>query len=156
MIHRNLSMILPKIQICKMLRIEGNTYTSITTALILTAGSGVLYGEFQIVKAQASYAVFTWPVLQIVAALVIVVMICNLIPIFVYKTGTALYQDFLLSKGRYKIKLLSVIQAATHLSASSLQKPVIPSLPQFLLWSVFLFPAYASPPPFSRKLQVLP
>lgn len=74
-----------KKQICGMLRIEGNTYAIITAILILTLGSGVLYGAFQIVKAQASYAVFTYPFCQIVTSLVIVTMICNLVPILVYK-----------------------------------------------------------------------
>lgn len=74
-----------KKQICKMLQIEGNTYAVITAILIFTLGSAVLYGAFQIVKAQASYAVFTYPFFQIVISLAIVIMICNLVPILVYK-----------------------------------------------------------------------
>lgn len=77
-----------KKQICRMLRIEGNTYAIISAALILTVGSGALYGAFQIVKVQAAYAVFTYPVLQIIVPLVIVLMICNLVPVLVYKIGT--------------------------------------------------------------------
>lgn len=74
-----------KKQICKMLQIEGNTYAVITAILIFTLGSAVLYGAFQIVKAQASYAVFTYPFFQIVISLAVVIMICNLVPILVYK-----------------------------------------------------------------------
>ena len=74
-----------KKQICKMLQIEGNTYAVITAILIFTLGSAVLYGAFQIVKAQASYVVFTYPFFQIVMSLAIVIMICNLVPILVYK-----------------------------------------------------------------------
>ena len=77
-----------KKQICRMLRIEGNTYAIITAALVLTVGSGALYGAFQLVKVQAAYAVFTYPVLQIIVLLVIVLMICNLVPVLVYKIGT--------------------------------------------------------------------
>ncbi len=72
-------------QICRMLQIEGNTYAAITAILIFTLGSAALDGAFQIVKVQASYAVFTYPFCQIAISLAIVIMICNLVPILVYK-----------------------------------------------------------------------
>ena len=74
-----------KKQICKMLQIEGNTYAIITAILIFTLGSAVLYGAFQVVKVQASYAVFTYPFYQIAISLAIVIIICNLVPVLVYK-----------------------------------------------------------------------
>ncbi len=74
-----------KKQICRMLQIEGNTYAFITAILILTLGSAVLFGAFQIVKAQASYAVFTYPFCQTAISLAIVIIICNLVPVLVYK-----------------------------------------------------------------------
>ena len=72
-------------QICRMLQIEGNTYAAITAILIFTLGSAALDGAFQIVKVQASYAVFTYPFCQIAISLAIVIMICNLVPILVYR-----------------------------------------------------------------------
>lgn len=77
-----------KKQICKMLQIEGNTYAIITAILIFTLGSAVLYGAFQMVKAQASYAMFTYPFYQIAVSLAIVMIICNLVPILVYRAET--------------------------------------------------------------------
>lgn len=74
-----------KKQISRMLRIEGNTYAVITAALILTLGSAALYGAFQIVKAQAAYAVFTYPYCQMILSLAVVIVICNLVPVVVYK-----------------------------------------------------------------------
>ena len=74
-----------KKQICKMLQIEGNTYAIITAILIFTLGSAVLYGAFQVVKVQASYAIFTYPFYQIAISLAIVIIICNLVPVLVYK-----------------------------------------------------------------------
>lgn len=75
-----------KRQICRMLQIEGNVYAIIIALLIFTLGSGALYGFFRMVKAQASYAVFNYPFLQIATSLIIVAIICNLVPAFVYKT----------------------------------------------------------------------
>ncbi len=77
-----------KKQIYKMLQIEGNIYAIITTILIFTFGSIALYGSFQIVKMQASYAVFTYPFFQITISLSVVITICNLVPVLVYKTET--------------------------------------------------------------------
>ena len=77
-----------KKQICKMLRIEGSIYAGMTGAFIFTLGSAVLYGAFQMVKIQASYAVFAYPLLQIAVSLAVVTVICNLVPVFVYKAET--------------------------------------------------------------------
>ena len=41
------------------------------------------------VKAQASYAVFAYPLLQIAVSLAVVTVICNLVPVFVYKAETS-------------------------------------------------------------------
>lgn len=77
-----------KKQICRMLQIEGNTYAVITAMLIFTLGSAVLYRTFQMVKAQASYAVFTYPFFQSAVSLAIVMIICNLVPVLVYRAET--------------------------------------------------------------------
>ena len=78
-----------KKQICKMLQIEGSIYAGMTGALIFTLGSAVLYGAFQMVKVQASYAVFAYPLLQIVVSVAVVAIICNLVPVLVYKAETS-------------------------------------------------------------------
>ena len=76
-------------QIYRMLFIEGNTYAILTAMLIFTLGSAVLYESFQIVKTQASYAVFAYPVSQTVISLAVVTAICNLVPVFVYRTESS-------------------------------------------------------------------
>lgn len=74
-----------KKQICRMLRIEGNTYAFITAVLMVTLGSAVLYGSFRLVKLQAAYAVFVYPLVPVVLSLAVVTAICSLVPVMVYR-----------------------------------------------------------------------
>lgn len=74
-----------KKQICQMLQIEGSVYAIATAILVFTLGSAILYGAFRIVKMQAAYAVFTYPLSQIALSLALEIMICNLVPVLVYK-----------------------------------------------------------------------
>ena len=74
-----------KKQICRMLRLEGNTYAFITALLMVTVGSAALYGSFRLVKLQAAYAVFVYPLVPVVLSLAVVTAICSLVPVIVYR-----------------------------------------------------------------------
>lgn len=72
-------------QLRHMLLIEGSTYALLTAVLVLTLGSAVLYGSFQLIKVQAAYAVFTYPFVSVGFSLAMIFLLCSLVPLLVYR-----------------------------------------------------------------------
>lgn len=73
-------------QLRYMLLIEGSTYAFLTAVLVLTLGSAVLYGSFQLIKVQAAYAVFTYPFYSVGLSLAMIFLLCSLLPLLIYSS----------------------------------------------------------------------
>ena len=65
-----------KKQMRRMLILEGLDYAIITAFLVATLGSAVTLGIFRLFQKQADYAVFTFPFLPMVTAMLIVFLVC--------------------------------------------------------------------------------
>lgn len=76
-----------KKQLKKMLMCEGIGYFIISSCLVLTAGSGIAFGIFTLFKQQATYAVFSYPIIPILSCLIIVLAVCVLTPLFSFKSS---------------------------------------------------------------------
>ena len=75
-------------QLRKMLMWEGIYYSVLISGLIITAGSGILYGVFQIVHSRLRYAKFYYPSIPLIGMLVVMFVICIETPCYVYKKVT--------------------------------------------------------------------
>ncbi len=73
-----------KRQIQKMLMLEGVYYGAITTGLILTVGSGVIYLVAKLAAQAADYAIFYYPWKLLLLVVVILLLVCILVPAIVY------------------------------------------------------------------------
>ena len=67
---------------------EGIYYSILISGLIITAGSGILYGVFQIVHSRLRYAKFYYPSIPLIGMLVVMFVICIETPCYVYKKVT--------------------------------------------------------------------
>lgn len=74
-----------KKQVRKMLTFEGGYYAIVTTLLILTVGSGILYLFAKAVPNIADYAVFQYPYGWIAVLLALIFLICLSVPSVVYR-----------------------------------------------------------------------
>ena len=74
-----------KKQIRKMLVLEGMVYGIITVALVLTLGSGMMYGTGELCKRMADYASMHYPVGLVIALSVIILIICAAVPVLVFR-----------------------------------------------------------------------
>lgn len=74
-----------KRQIEKMITLEGLYYGLVTSGLILTLGLGIIYGVGVMTEMIADYAIFKFPMLQMVVILLTIYLICIVIPKIVYK-----------------------------------------------------------------------
>lgn len=77
-------------QIRGLLSFEGLYYALITTGLILTGGSVVLFAESKIISSAVDYAVFRYPVLPLVILSACVYLMCLIIPFVIYTTSARL------------------------------------------------------------------
>ena len=77
-----------KKQVQKMLMLEGIYYAVITLALILTAGSGILYLVGFFTEQTANYAVFQYPWGWIAILACFIFAICVFVPMLVYRIAT--------------------------------------------------------------------
>lgn len=75
-----------KKQVRKMLLFEGLGYGVISILLIATLGTAAAYWLFTVLSKEASYAVFTYPVLPVAAALLLILAICLLVPLAAYRS----------------------------------------------------------------------
>ncbi len=73
-------------QVKNMLVLEGFGYGIITLFLVGTFGNLLTYGLFILFKKQADYAIYTFPSFQILIASFIVLSVCLLTPIIIYKS----------------------------------------------------------------------
>lgn len=74
-----------KKQVRKMLMFEGLYYGFITIILILTAGSGIVYGVAKLAEKTADYAVFHYPWVLMAGIAAVILAICILVPALVYQ-----------------------------------------------------------------------
>ena len=74
-----------KKQIKKMLVFEGVYYAGITTLLICTLGTGIIFGISVLAQNMADYAVFTFPAVSLIFLTIIIFIICLVTPSIVFK-----------------------------------------------------------------------
>lgn len=74
-------------QIRKLLSFEGLYYALMTAVLILTVGSGILYAESKVILSIADYAVFRYPLLQLMVLFVSIFILCLIVPLVIYKSS---------------------------------------------------------------------
>jgi len=74
-------------QMRSMLRWEGAVYWMLTIAASLTAGTGIAYWLFSLMSSSnpTMFPGFVYPILPIVAAYVIIIVICSVVPELAYK-----------------------------------------------------------------------
>lgn len=75
-----------KKQIRKMLLFEGLGYGVISILLIATLGTAAASWLFTMFSKEASYAVFTYPVIPVAVALLLILAICLLVPLVAYRS----------------------------------------------------------------------
>jgi len=73
-----------KRQIRRMLVLEGLGYACITTLLVGTLGSMMTYFIFEMFQQQADYAIFTFPLIQMLILIITVFAVCIFTPGKVY------------------------------------------------------------------------
>ncbi|WP_256761043.1 ABC transporter permease [Cohnella sp. WQ 127256] len=73
-----------KRQLRKMLLLEGTGYAVISTLLITTIGTLISYGAYYVFSQEADYAIYTFPTLPLLIALVLVFAACLSVPIIAY------------------------------------------------------------------------
>lgn len=74
-----------KKQIKKMLVFEGVYYSGITTVLICTLGTGIIFGVSALVHNIADYAVFSFPTGPLIFLIIVIFIICLITPSLVFK-----------------------------------------------------------------------
>ncbi len=73
-------------QVRRMLVSEGLGYAVITLFFVFTAGSAITFGIFKMFQQQATYAVFTYPVIPVLMASLVVLAVCIITPENAYHT----------------------------------------------------------------------
>jgi putative ABC transport system permease protein len=74
-----------KKQVRSMLAYEGLIYAVITLLCTGAIGTGLFHVSFQLLKATASYAKYTYPISSMVSISIITLFICTIIPLIAYK-----------------------------------------------------------------------
>lgn len=74
-----------KKQMRSMLRYEGIGYAGVTIIGSLTLGNLISFGIFKLFQQQASYAVFTYPFIPAVTAIVAILVVCLITPEIAYR-----------------------------------------------------------------------
>lgn len=72
-------------QMRKLLLFEGAGYAIISTLLISTLGTLISYGAYSLFSQEATYAVFSFPVIPLSIAVVLVFGVCLTVPLIAYK-----------------------------------------------------------------------
>jgi len=73
-----------KRQMRSMLRNEGLGYALLTILCALTAGSGIVYCLFSLIKNAEETARFTYPVIPVLAICIIISLVCLITPEIIY------------------------------------------------------------------------
>lgn len=71
-------------QLRKMLVLEGTGYAVISTVLVTTLGSLISYGAFKLFSMEATYAIYTFPLLPFIIAVILVFAVCLTVPLIAY------------------------------------------------------------------------
>jgi putative ABC transport system permease protein len=70
----------------RMLVCEGLLYAAITLVLVFTAGNAITFGIFKLFQQEATYAIFTYPFVPVLAASLALPAICTITPEMVYRS----------------------------------------------------------------------
>ncbi|WP_058300871.1 ABC transporter permease [Gorillibacterium timonense] len=73
-------------QVRSMLISEGLGYAAITLVLVFTAGTAATFGIFKLFQQQATYAVFTYPIVPMAIASLLIIAVCVTTPEKVYRS----------------------------------------------------------------------
>ena len=73
-------------QVKNMLILEGFGYGFLTLLLVGIFGNVITYSIFILFKKQADYAVYTFPTIQMIFSIFIVLLVCLLTPLIIYKS----------------------------------------------------------------------
>lgn len=68
-------------QLRKMLLLEGTGYAVISTVLIATLGSLISYGAYELFSMEATYAIYTFPFLPLIIAVIVIFAVCMTVPL---------------------------------------------------------------------------
>jgi putative ABC transport system permease protein len=71
-------------QLRKMLLFEGSGYAVISTLLIATLGSLISYGAYKLFSTEATYAIYTFPLLPFIISIILVFGVCLTVPLLAY------------------------------------------------------------------------
>lgn len=72
-------------QLRKMLVLEGSYYTAMILFMLLTTGSGILWGVYKLIKDRKPYMKFSYPYMEAGIIIVVFILICVGLPLFVYR-----------------------------------------------------------------------
>lgn len=72
-------------QLRKMLVLEGSYYTAMISFMLLTAGSGILWGVYKLIKGRMPYMKFSYPYTETIVIIMVLILICVSLPLFVYR-----------------------------------------------------------------------
>lgn len=75
-----------KIQVKRMLMLEGAYYGLITVGMIATLGSGIMLVVARLTKIAVDYAVISYPWMQMMVASLLIMAICVFVPACIYKS----------------------------------------------------------------------
>lgn len=70
----------------RMLVCEGLLYAVITLFLVFTAGNAITYGIFRLFQQEATYAIYTYPFVPVLAASLALLAICIVTPEMIYRS----------------------------------------------------------------------
>ena len=65
--------------------VEGGVYGIITIVLVLTLGTGMMYATGELCKRMADYASMHYPFGLVIVISIIILLICTIVPVMVFK-----------------------------------------------------------------------
>ncbi len=74
-------------QLRKMLLFEGGIYALITCIMVLIPGNAISFALFSLFKTEATYAVYTFPLIPLLIAFLMIITVCLLVPELTLKTA---------------------------------------------------------------------
>jgi ABC-type transport system, involved in lipoprotein release, permease component len=75
-----------KKQVKRTLMSEGAVYAVISAVLVLALGSPISYGLYKMFSQQATYAVYSFPIVQLIVMFAIIFAVCLIAPLVAYKS----------------------------------------------------------------------
>lgn len=71
-------------QLRKMLVLEGTAYAVISTTMIATLGSLISFAAYKLFSMEATYAIYTFPLLPLIIAVILIFAVCMAVPPIAY------------------------------------------------------------------------